>query len=117
MQRPLLALQGGGWALFLLVTLCPGLSVAQLPNGFCSASDVACELEGDNVIEIIGGVSDVEECRQTCTENSTGCEFFSHFGGEGFPFRDTCMLFSECDILGQCEDCFSDEESEGLSSW
>ena len=60
-------------ALFLI--LAPNLCLAQLPNGLCAAKDVACELQDDNVVEIVGGVSDVEECRQTCIGNSSGMMF------------------------------------------
>ena len=40
-----------------LLALFPAASLGQLPNGACSASDNACEPQGDNVIGVVGGVT------------------------------------------------------------
>ena len=70
--------------------------VAVLPNGECSASNQTCELEDNNVIGILNGINSVEECRQQCLDNNGFCTVFSHYNSAGAPFRDTCLLLSDC---------------------
>ena len=92
-----------------LLILLPLFTFADLPNGECSASGSTCELENDNVIDIIYNVASEEECRQECKDISTGCSVFSYYGPAGVPYRDTCLLFSNCTILDPCEDCYTEE--------
>ena len=47
-----------------------------------------------------------------CREEEA-CRDFSHFGPLGFPYPDSCFLFSDCGTLASCDDCFT--ESVGCS--
>ena len=69
---------------------------AQLPNGQCSAQDVVCEVQDDNLVGIISGVANLAECLETQNE----ADFVTHFGPSGFPFINSCLFFSACDTLG-----------------
>ena len=92
-----------------LTVLFPLVTHAVLPNGECSTPGYVCELENDNVIGIIGDAASQNECRQDCEDDSTGCQVYSYFGPAGVPYRDTCLLFSNCTILDECEDCFTED--------
>ena len=86
------------------------VALSVLPNGECSADNMTCKLEDNNVIGIINGVASVEECSHQCSnDNSTFCEVFTYFGPSGVPFRDTCLLLRECLVLDPCEDCFTED--------
>ena len=83
------------------------VAMAVLPNGECSATNMSCELESNNVIGIINGVADAEECNQQCLDNSGFCEVYTYYGSSGVPFRDACILLSDCLVLDPCEDCLT----------
>jgi len=83
--------------------------VAVLPNGECSASNKTCELENNNVIGILNGIYSVEECRQQCLDNNGFCTVFSHYNSAGAPFRDTCILLSDCLVLDTCVECYTED--------
>ena len=85
------------------------VAMAVLPNGECLATNMSCELEDNNVIGIINGVADAEECNQKCLENSGFCEVFTYYGPSGVPFRDACILLSDCLVLDPCEDCLTED--------
>ena len=91
--------------LFLL----PNFALAQLPNGACSIEEASCEIQEDNLLGILSGISSAEECRQACENNATTCEYFSYYGPTSFPFIETCLLFSSCPVLDPCTDCFTEE--------
>merc|ERR1719367_1018496 len=96
-------------ALAALLLFCPLVTEAQLPNGLCYAEDVTCELQDDNLVGIIGDVSNLADCREECQDdNVTSCNFFTFFGPSSFPFVDTCLLYSTCETLDECEDCFTE---------
>ena len=80
---------------------------AVLPNGQCLATNMSCELESNNVIGIINGVANAEECSQECLDNR--CKVFTYFGPSGVPFRDSCILLSDCLVLDPCEDCLIED--------
>ena len=82
------------------------VALSVLPNGECSADNMTCKLEDNNVIGIINGVASAEECSQQCLDN---CKVFTYFGPSGVPFRDTCLLLRECLVLDPCEDCFTED--------
>ena len=87
---------------------------AFLPNGECSATDMVCRLDNDNVIGIITDTASAEECEQNCKDSTAGCKVYSYFGKTGVPFVETCILFSECSVLDSCEDCFTKEVECGI---
>ena len=69
---------------------------AQLPNGQCSAEDLACRLQDDNLVGIVEGVANLGECLETQNE----AEYVTFFGPLGYPFTSSCVFFSSCDSLG-----------------
>jgi hypothetical protein len=48
------------------------------------------------------------ECRQLCNDIDD-CNIITHFGAGGFPFADTCILFSSCPTMNDCTDCLSED--------
>lgn len=90
--------------LFLSVTK------AVLPNGQCYVNNMTCEIS-DNFIGIADNIMSAEDCKRECLENSTGCKVYSYYGPGGVPFRDTCLLFNDCSILEQVEDCVTEDIS------
>ena len=76
---------------------------AQLPNGLCSAEDLACHLQDDNLVGIVEGVANLGEC----LENQNEADFVTYFGQSGFPFINTCLFYSACDSLDPCDDCLT----------
>jgi len=94
--------------LLALVSL-PSVSYALLPNGECTVLDMTCQLENDNVVGIVNGVTSDKECIEQCQENSTDCAVYSYYGPDGYPFVDTCVLYRNCPILEPATDCFTAE--------
>ena len=84
---------------------------AVLPNGECHVNDMTCEID-DNFIGIVDNVMSVEDCKQECKNNSGGgCQVYSYYGPTGAPFKDTCLLFSDCIVLDMVEDCITEDVS------
>ena len=98
---------------WLLVSICPKMSrlfiffatilvsnpistLAQLPNGECSAEDLVCHIQDDNLVGIVEGTANLEECLETQNE----ADFVTYFGPSGFPFVNSCLFFSACETLG-----------------
>ena len=69
---------------------------AQLPNEQCSAEDVVCEPQDDNLVGIVSEVANLTECLETQSD----ADFVTYFGPSGFPFINSCVFFSACDTLG-----------------
>jgi len=78
-----------------------------LPGGDCLTEEETCNME-DNIIKIASDVLTKEECGLLCEDFS--CKFFTYYSSSGFPFSDTCILFSSCASLHECEGC----TTEGL---
>ena len=57
----------------------------------------------DNIIKISSGVFSNDECRLLCEDFS--CKYFTYYSSGGFPFSETCVLFSSCGSLHTCEVC------------
>ena len=51
---------------------------AVLPSGECFVEELTCELENNNVIGIINGISTAEECKKECQDNSNDCKIYSY---------------------------------------
>ena len=88
-------------ATFILLSYPSGIE-AQLPNGECTANNVSCQIEGDNLLGIAADISDLNDCLD---DAGTLPNFVSHFGPAGFPFVNTCLYYSSCNALDVCEDC------------
>lgn len=84
-----------------ILILCPIATLGQLPNGACSSQDAACEIRDDNLVGAVGDVSDPDDCRSACQDNSTSCKYFTYFGPQSFPFTNSCLFFSSCPILDE----------------
>merc|ERR1712117_456460 len=78
-----------------------------LPNGECYVNDATCVI--DNLIGIVDNIISAEQCKQECKNNSTDCNVYSYYGPTGAPFRDTCLLFSDCIKLDVVEDCITED--------
>ena len=89
---------------------CPSL-LEQEAN--CSVEGEACDVGKKNLLTSYAGVETVRECEALCADN-LDCEFITHFGPDSFPFRNYCMLFSECGRLTECQDCTTSTTSEEL---
>ena len=73
----------------------------------CSTEDAYCQIEGDNLQGVISEAQNLTECLETANEAA----FVSYFGPLGFPFVDSCLYFSSCDILNPCENCTTQDLS------
>ena len=62
----------------------------------CSEDNVACVANSENMVQYIGGVSDVDECRQLCHDEKA-CEFLTYYDVESFPYSEACFLLKNCD--------------------
>ena len=82
-------------------------SYADFPFDTCSIENKSCEIHSDSFIESFT-VNDLEECRQLC-EYSENCQYFSHFGANNFPLSNHCILFSNCLVLEDCGDCYTED--------
>jgi len=74
----------------------------------CPVENKFCQLHQDNLIDSISAI-DIDECRQLCIDLNE-CKFLSYFGSNNYPIYDYCMLFSSCEVLEDCNDCFSENK-------
>ena len=70
--------------------------LAQQPREDCSTAGGYCRITGDNLLGIVSEVSSLTECIGLAGEAA----FATHYGPSGFPYVDSCLLFSTCDTLG-----------------
>lgn len=73
----------------------------------CSENNVACIAHEGNLVEYVGGVSDVAECRQLCNDEDS-CQFLTYYDATSFPWRESCFLLSDCEDKEPCTDCLSE---------
>ena len=78
------------------------------PPDSCSVKNQACQIHADNLINSVNNIQ-VDECRQLCFEMAD-CKYFSHFGRDNYPIKNYCMLFSDCQFLADCDDCYSEDK-------
>ena len=72
---------------------------------YCSEG-VGCKVVGDNVLEVITGVTEELDCQALCAESEV-CVYYTWYDSTGL-LANTCMLFSNCDIMDEtCTGCFS----------
>jgi len=80
-----------------------------LPPGYnCTVELEKCQAVGDNLVATVTGVVETGDCRLMCDQQSN-CTHFTHFRSGNNLFQDTCMLFSSCTTLSQCQDCVTEE--------
>ena len=84
-------------ATMALLIFNPISTSAQLPNGQCSAEDLVCRIQDDNLVGIVEGVANLGECLETPPNEAN---FVTYFGPSGFPFVNSCLFFSACDTQG-----------------
>ena len=94
--------------LALLLPFLAGSVIAGLPSQTCSVPQ-ACEAHGNNLISAVAGVNTVVECRQLC-RGRENCTLISYFGPKSSPFQSYCMMFSNCSVLHDCPDCWSEDK-------
>ena len=78
------------------------------PSCVCS-SDYACNIVGDNIIDIIAPVDNEVECQTKCKDGNS-CKMYTWFGDgdDNQLWKSTCMLFQKCKATAQdhtCSDC------------
>ena len=93
---------------FVVAFLFLAATEAVLPNGECFVNNLTCEID-DNFIGIVDNIMSAEDCKQECEMNSNECRIYSYYGGNGIPFRDTCLLFRDCLVLDPVEDCITED--------
>merc|ERR1712179_633005 len=76
----------------------------------CSEDNVACIAHTDNLVEYIGGISDVDECRQLCNDESQ-CQYLTYYDSTSFPYSEACFLLKNCDERVLCENCRSEKKN------
>ena len=92
----------------LLLPLLAGSVMAGLPSQTCSVPQ-ACEAHGNNLISAVAGVNTLAECKQLCSDMES-CNLISYFGPGSSPFQSYCMMFSNCSVLHDCPDCWSEDK-------
>ena len=73
----------------------------------CYSNNTACEAHEDNLLDTVGGVLSIEDCRLLCYDNAD-CGFITYFGMDSFPLREICQLFLSCDTVKPCSKCVSE---------
>jgi len=73
----------------------------------CHSNNTACEMLEDNLLDTVGGVLSIEDCRLLCYDNDD-CGFITYFGMDSFPLRGICQLFLSCDTVHPCSNCVSE---------
>eukprot|EP00092_Neocalanus_flemingeri_P020654 GFUD01022379.1.p1 GENE.GFUD01022379.1~~GFUD01022379.1.p1 ORF type:complete len:495 (+),score=82.82 GFUD01022379.1:9-1493(+) len=76
------------------------------PSCLCS-QEFACNIVGDNIIDIVQSVSSEEECQVSC-KNTENCKIYTWFNEDAEVWKSTCFLFMYCDDTDiTCTGCFS----------
>ena len=100
-------LQGAMSLLILsLLTLTSAAETSESPVT-CFSNNTACDNTADNVLDTVGGVGTVGECRQLCHDQEE-CGYITYYGQDSFPYRELCFLFRSCDETHPCDDCVSE---------
>ena len=75
----------------------------------CSTNNTACDAHEGNVLDLIGGVSSVQECRRLCLDQEE-CYFLPYFNSESFPYKEMCLLMKYCDEIHVCSSVYLRQE-------
>ncbi len=93
---------------FLLNTVKPYLASITLDSPVtCSSNNTACDNSEDNLLDTVGGVATLEECRQLCYD-SDSCGFLTYYGLQSFPYQEFCFLLRSCEQTHSCDHCVSE---------
>jgi len=86
------------------------------PNSCTCSSEVACQGDEENILEIRPSVVTEGACQRICTETAS-CMYYTWHNANSFPSY-TCILLSSCDESSVCSGCLSgpSECSSQLSS-
>jgi len=83
---------------------CHGLITSALET--CSVTNRDCEVN-ENLIHAFPEIYSIQECRELC-KNTSRCDVYSYHGQNNFPFTNFCMTYTQCSLLNDCEDCFTE---------
>ena len=97
---------GSGKVLGYIVVLLKENYIVIFLLGWCKENST-CAIQDDNLIDSIAKVYTIEECKNIC-EEVDACQYITYFGSTSFPFVDYCMIFSECPMTNECQDCISE---------
>ena len=95
------------FTLIIVVSTSTAASIISDSPITCTSNQTACDNHEDNVLDKIGNVQTLEECRQLCYDNQD-CDFLTYYGDQSFPLRHLCILLSSCDQTHDCSDCVSE---------
>merc|ERR1719450_1144862 len=73
----------------------------------CASDNVACTVHEDNLLDIVGDVASIEECRQLCYYMED-CDYLTYYDINGSPFIEVCQLFSSCEQTHNSTNCVSE---------
>ena len=62
----------------------------------CSENNVACIAHSHNLVEYVGDIADVDECRQLCNDEQK-CQYLTYYDSTSSPYSEDCYLLSDCD--------------------
>ena len=93
--------------LFFLLPLVLAATVTLSSPVKCSSENTACEVHEGTLLESVGGVTSLQECRQLCYE-SPHCQFITYFSNQSFPFSEICSLFLSCEEIYTCSSCLTE---------
>ena len=58
---------------------------------------MACAAHSENLVDYIGGISSVDECRQLCNDEKD-CQYLTYYDdASSFPISEACYLLINCD--------------------
>ena len=82
----------------------------------CFLDHQECEIHQDNLITTVTDVPTMDQCLALCQDEFT-CVAFTYFGTEGYPLRESCVMFSSCSMRRPCQGCTTgSSQSECLCS-
>merc|ERR1711892_1482321 len=73
----------------------------------CYSNNTVCEAHEDNLLDTVGVVLSIEDCRLICYDNDD-CGFITYFGIDSFPLSGICQLSTSCDTVKPCSKCVSE---------
>jgi len=95
--------------LYMMLVVCftmtsHGLLTSALET--CSVTNRDCEVN-ENLIHAFPEIYSIQECRELC-KNTSECEVISYHGQDSVPYKNFCMTYTQCSLLNDCEDCFTE---------
>ena len=92
---------GAGSCTMTILLLLIFAKMVSCSNFDCIHENEECQILPDNLLRTVMGVPTAERCLELCQTEKTNyygqeCQAFTHFGADSYPFRNACMLFSNC---------------------